>query len=77
MAEEEKTEQVENKEPIQNNPVPVAQNNSYGWLIVGGINFAFILLLAGGGLYLLQEVRDKQQSQFARRRAMILADTNK
>ena len=63
MAEEEKTEQVENKEQIQNNPVPVVQKKSYGWLVLGGINFVFILMLAGAGLYLLQEVKDKQQAQ--------------
>ena len=69
MAEEEKVEQEEkkiqeeNKVQIQNIPVPVVPTNSYGWLILGGINFVFILLLAGGGLYLLQEVKDKQIAQ--------------
>lgn len=63
MSEEENIEQLENNEQIQNNPVPVVQNKSFGWLVLGGINFFFILLLAGGGIYLLQEVKDKQQAQ--------------
>ena len=61
--EQEKIEQVENKGKILNNPAPIIQKQSSGWLILGGINFVFILLLAGGGLYLLQEIKDKQVAQ--------------
>ena len=60
-------EQLENKEPVQNKPVAVTvtQKKSYNWLILGGINFVFILALAGGGVYLLQEMKDKQAAQGA------------
>jgi uroporphyrin-3 C-methyltransferase/uroporphyrinogen III methyltransferase/synthase len=61
--EQEKIKQVENKDQMQNNPAPVIKKQTYGWLILGGINFVFILLLAGGGLYLLQEIKDKQVAQ--------------
>ncbi len=58
-------EQVENKEPVQNKAVTETPKKSYGWLILGGINFIFILVLAGGGLYLLEEMKDKQLAQGA------------
>jgi len=63
LPKEEQKVQEESKVKIQNNPAPIVQTKSYGWLILGGINFIFILLLAGGGLYLLQEVKDKQIAQ--------------
>ncbi|MFK5950642.1 MAG: uroporphyrinogen-III C-methyltransferase [Methylococcales bacterium] len=62
MAEELKKQQ-ETKVKVEVQPELKKQQKSYGWIIVGAINFFLILLLIGGGFYLFQEIKDKQQSQ--------------
>lgn len=64
MAEELK-EQQETKAEVETQPVTDKQKKSYGWIIFGVINFILILILMGGGFYLLNEIKDKQQLQGA------------
>jgi uncharacterized protein HemX len=52
-----------NNEQVQPKPVKDTQKRSIGWLIFGIINFILILLLAGSGYYLLQEMKEKQLDQ--------------
>lgn len=52
-----------NNEQVQPKPVKDTQKRSIGWLIFGIINFILILLLAGSGYYLLQELKEKQLDQ--------------
>lgn len=56
----EQTEQIEQK---QDSPAANSQNKVYGGIILGVFNFILILALMGGGFYLLQELKDKQQAQ--------------
>ncbi len=60
---EELKKQQETKEKVEVQPELKKQQKSYGWIIVGAINFFLILLLIGGGFYLFQEIKDKQQAQ--------------
>ncbi len=55
--------QQEAKEKVEVEPKLKKQQKSYGWIIVGAINFFLILLLIGGGFYLFQEIKVKQQAQ--------------
>lgn len=64
MAEELKQDkQQESKDQAVAQPVVVKQKKSYGGIIFGVINFVLILLLIGGGFYLSEEIKDKQQAQ--------------
>ncbi len=65
MAEElsEQQQKNNNNEQVQPKPVKDTQKRSIGWLIFGIINFILILLLAGSGYYLLQEMKEKQLDQ--------------
>ena len=64
MAEElSEQQQKNNNKQVQPKPVKDTQKRSIGWLIFGIINFILILLLAGSGYYLLQEMKEKQLDQ--------------
>lgn len=56
-------DQLKNEEQVINQPPEKQPKKSFGWLIFGIINFILILLLAGGGYYLLGNIKDKQQLQ--------------
>jgi len=56
-------QQKNNNKQVQPKPVKDTQKRSIGWLIFGIINFILILLLAGSGYYLLQEMKEKQLDQ--------------
>ncbi len=63
MAEEVSEQQLKNEAQAQSQPVENKPEKSYGWLVFCMINFIFILALAGGGYYLLQEIKSKQLAQ--------------
>ncbi len=66
MTEEVSEEQVQVKEEaeqIQEKPTNNTQNKAYGGIILGAFNFILILVLMGGGFYLFEEMKDKQQAQ--------------
>ncbi|MCF6202923.1 MAG: uroporphyrinogen-III C-methyltransferase, partial [Methylococcaceae bacterium] len=56
-------EQVKSKQQVQSQPVEVKQKKSKVGLIFGIINSILILALAGGGFYLLQEIKEEQTDQ--------------
>jgi len=57
------TEQTEQIEVTQDTTATSEQNKAYGGIILGVFNFFLILVLMGGGFYLFQEMKDKQQVQ--------------
>lgn len=63
MTEKESNEQVLNERQVQEKPVEIKQKKSITGLVFGIINLILILALAGGGYYLLQEMKDKQLAQ--------------
>jgi len=64
VAEELKEQPQEVKEQTETKPVAVdTQKKSYGGIIFGVINLFLIFLLIGGGFYLFEEIKDKQQAQ--------------
>lgn len=63
MAEEVNEEQLKNEEQVQSQSVENKPKKSYGWLVFCVINFILILMLAGGGYYVLHEVKNKLLDQ--------------
>jgi uncharacterized protein HemX len=63
VAEKESNEQVLSEKQVQEKPVVMKQKKSIIGLVFGIINLILILVLAGGGYYLLQEMKDKQLAQ--------------
>ncbi len=63
MTEKESKEQVLRDKQVQEKPVEVKPKKSIAGLVFGIINLILILALAGGGYYLLQEMKDKQIAQ--------------
>lgn len=63
MTEKESKEQVLRDKQVQEKPVEVKPKKSIVGLVFGIINLILILALAGGGYYLLQEMKDKQIAQ--------------
>jgi len=63
VAEEVIEEQQVDKGPVENKPEAMPQNKSYAGIILSVVNFVLILILIGGGFYLSQEIKDKQESQ--------------
>jgi len=64
VAEELKEEQQQDaKVQTETQPVANTQKKSYGGIVFGIVNFFLILLLIGGGFYLFQEIKDRQQAQ--------------
>ncbi len=64
VAEELKEQPQEVTEQTETKPVEIeTQKKSYGGIIFGVVNLFLILLLVGGGFYLFDEIKDKQQAQ--------------
>jgi len=63
VAEELVDEQQSDNEPVKTQPEALAPKKSYLGIILSVVNLFLILLLMGGGFYLFQEMKDKQQSQ--------------
>lgn len=63
MAEELVEEQQSDKQPVEKQAEIVAPKKSYAGIILSAVNFVLILFLMGGGFFLFQEMKDKQQSQ--------------
>lgn len=62
---EQQKDKVEKVEQVEATLETSEQKKSHGWIIFGVINFILILALAGAGYYLLEETKDKQNSQGA------------
>ncbi len=61
MAEEVNSEQIQEEAKFQELSNSNTKNKAFGGLILGIFNFILILILIGGGFYLFQEVKDKQE----------------